>query len=35
VKLTADDLKRIDAVAPRGVAVGDRYTAQQMTLVNG
>jgi aryl-alcohol dehydrogenase-like predicted oxidoreductase len=26
ISLTADELKRIDAVAPKGIAVGDRYT---------
>ncbi|MBD2057939.1 aldo/keto reductase [Oculatella sp. FACHB-28] len=26
ITLTADDLKRIDAVAPKGVAAGDRYS---------
>jgi aryl-alcohol dehydrogenase-like predicted oxidoreductase len=36
--LTADDLKRIEAVAPKGVAAGDRYpadvTALQQTLTS-
>jgi aryl-alcohol dehydrogenase-like predicted oxidoreductase len=33
VSLTADDLARIDAVAPRGVAAGPRYPAAMMGLV--
>jgi aryl-alcohol dehydrogenase-like predicted oxidoreductase len=35
VKLTADDLRRIDEVAPHGVAAGARYPEHMMTLVNG
>ena len=35
VKLTADDLKQIDAVAPRGAAAGERYPAATMSLING
>jgi aryl-alcohol dehydrogenase-like predicted oxidoreductase len=34
VKLTQDDLLRIDEVAPRGVASGERYPEHMMTLVN-
>jgi aryl-alcohol dehydrogenase-like predicted oxidoreductase len=38
IHLTADDLKRIEAVAPKGVAAGDRYpadvTALQQTLTS-
>ncbi len=34
VTLTADDLREIDAVAPRGAAMGDRYPPQAMTAVN-
>jgi aryl-alcohol dehydrogenase-like predicted oxidoreductase len=34
VKLTPDDLRRIDEVAPHGAASGQRYPAQMMTLVN-
>jgi aryl-alcohol dehydrogenase-like predicted oxidoreductase len=34
VNLTADDLSRIDAVAPKGVAVGERYPAQNMSALN-
>jgi aryl-alcohol dehydrogenase-like predicted oxidoreductase len=38
IHLTADDLKRIEAVAPKGVAAGDRYpadvTSLQQTLTN-
>jgi aryl-alcohol dehydrogenase-like predicted oxidoreductase len=35
VKLTADDLKRIEEVAPKGVASGLRYPEAMMNLVNG
>jgi aryl-alcohol dehydrogenase-like predicted oxidoreductase len=35
VKLTADDLKQINQVAPRGVATGERYAATAMRLLNG
>jgi aryl-alcohol dehydrogenase-like predicted oxidoreductase len=34
IRLTADDLRRIDEVAPRGAASGDRYPAQAMRAVN-
>ncbi len=34
VKLTADDLHRIDEVAPRGSAAGARYPETMMSLVN-
>ncbi|MEE3717308.1 aldo/keto reductase [Tumidithrix elongata RA019] len=34
VTLTATDLSRIDAVAPQGVAAGDRYPAQNMSSLN-
>jgi aryl-alcohol dehydrogenase-like predicted oxidoreductase len=34
VKLTAQDLKRIDEVAPRGAAAGMRYSEQMMKTVN-
>src|SRR5438874_2576740 len=34
VELSADDLARIDAVAPRGVAAGERYPAQALHAVN-
>jgi aryl-alcohol dehydrogenase-like predicted oxidoreductase len=34
VKLAADDLHRIDEVAPRGVAAGARYPEVMMSLVN-
>lgn len=34
VKLTADDLKRIDEVAPKGVAAGLRYPAALMGSIN-
>ncbi len=35
VKLTAADLKRIEEVAPKGVAAGLRYPEQMMSSVNG
>lgn len=34
VKLTADDLRRIEEVAPHGAAAGGRYPEQMMSLVN-
>ncbi len=34
VKLTAEDLRRIDEVAPHGAAAGERYPEHMMTLVN-
>src|SRR5439155_1432790 len=34
VKLTQDDLRRIDEVAPKGVAAGARYPAAAMQRVN-
>ncbi|HEY5675764.1 MAG TPA: aldo/keto reductase, partial [Myxococcales bacterium] len=34
IRLTADDLRRIDEAAPRGAASGDRYPAQGMRTVN-
>jgi aryl-alcohol dehydrogenase-like predicted oxidoreductase len=34
VILTLEDLNRINAVAPQGVAAGDRYATQSMTTVN-
>jgi len=34
VKLTAEDLKRIDEVAPKGAASGGRYPAAMMTSLN-
>jgi aryl-alcohol dehydrogenase-like predicted oxidoreductase len=34
VTLTPEDLSRIDAVAPKGFAVGDRYPTQSMGTVN-
>lgn len=33
--LTPADLARIDAVAPRGVAAGERYHPNMMGLLNG
>jgi aryl-alcohol dehydrogenase-like predicted oxidoreductase len=35
VQLTADDLARIDAIAPRGIAAGTRYAEGGMRAVNG
>jgi aryl-alcohol dehydrogenase-like predicted oxidoreductase len=35
VTLTPDDLRRIEEVAPKGVAVGQRYPESMMQLVNG
>jgi aryl-alcohol dehydrogenase-like predicted oxidoreductase len=35
VKLTSDDLRRINEVAPKGAASGQRYPQTMMTLVNG
>jgi aryl-alcohol dehydrogenase-like predicted oxidoreductase len=34
LSLTADDLARIDAVVPKNVTVGDRYSASLMSSVN-
>lgn len=34
VTLTTEDLSRINAVAPQGVAAGDRYPAQNMSALN-
>ncbi len=34
VSLTAEDMERIDAAAPRGAASGERYQAQAMARVN-
>jgi aryl-alcohol dehydrogenase-like predicted oxidoreductase len=34
ISLTRDDLSRIDAVAPKGAAAGDRYPTQTMSTVN-
>jgi aryl-alcohol dehydrogenase-like predicted oxidoreductase len=34
ITLTPEDLSRIDTVAPKGVAAGDRYPAQTMSTVN-
>jgi hypothetical protein len=35
VRLSADDLRRIEQAAPRGTAVGDQYPAVTMRLLNG
>jgi len=34
LKLTPDDLQRLDALMPKGVAAGNRYPAEMMTSVN-
>jgi len=34
IRLTSDELKRIDAVAPIGAAAGDRYAGPGMRAVN-
>ena len=34
VKLTPNDLERLDALMPKGVAAGNRYPAEMMTSVN-
>jgi hypothetical protein len=34
VKLTPEDLRRIDEVAPRGAAAGNRYPEAAMAAVN-
>ena len=34
VKLTSDDLERLDALMPKGVAAGNRYPAEMMISVN-
>jgi aryl-alcohol dehydrogenase-like predicted oxidoreductase len=35
VKLTAEDLRRMDEIFPNGVAAGDRYPEHMMSSVNG
>jgi len=35
VVLTTDELKRLDQVAPKGAAAGDRYEPGMMHLLNG
>ena len=35
VKLSSDDLRRLDEVAPKGAASGDRYPQTMMAMVNG
>ena len=35
VKLTPDDLRRLDRIFPSGAAAGLRYSEQMMTLING
>jgi aryl-alcohol dehydrogenase-like predicted oxidoreductase len=34
IRLTADDLRRIEEIAPRGIAAGERYHPQGMRTVN-
>jgi hypothetical protein len=33
--LSSDDLRRIEEVAPKGAAAGQRYPQAMMNLVNG
>jgi len=35
VKLSADDLRRLEEVAPKGGAHGNRYPENMMSLING
>jgi aryl-alcohol dehydrogenase-like predicted oxidoreductase len=35
VKLTPEDLRRIEEIAPRGATAGERYSPQGMRTVNG
>jgi aryl-alcohol dehydrogenase-like predicted oxidoreductase len=35
VKLSADELRRLEEVAPKGVASGNRYPENMMSLING
>jgi aryl-alcohol dehydrogenase-like predicted oxidoreductase len=35
VKLSAEDLRRLEEVAPKGAAAGQRYPEQMMAMVNG
>jgi aryl-alcohol dehydrogenase-like predicted oxidoreductase len=35
IDLTGDDLRRLDDLAPRGVASGDRYPTAMMSFLNG
>jgi hypothetical protein len=35
VRLSREELESIEAVAPRGVAQGQRYHPNMMTLLNG
>lgn len=35
LKLTPDDLRRIEEIAPRGAAAGPRYPEAMMRLLNG
>lgn len=35
VTITAQEMAAIDAVAPHGIVAGDRYTSEQMQLLNG
>jgi hypothetical protein len=34
VRLTADDLARIEQIAPKGAAAGDRYDPAMLELTN-
>jgi aryl-alcohol dehydrogenase-like predicted oxidoreductase len=35
IRLTREELDRIESVLPKGVAAGDRYTSEMMTLLDG
>ncbi len=35
IRLTPDDLRRIETASPKGAAVGDRYSAAMLSLLNG
>ncbi|PYY07851.1 MAG: aldo/keto reductase [Acidobacteria bacterium] len=35
IRLTDDDLARIEQILPKGAAVGERYTPEMMKIVNG
>jgi aryl-alcohol dehydrogenase-like predicted oxidoreductase len=34
IALSPDDLRRIEAVAPKGIAAGERYAAEHMSAVD-
>ena len=35
IRLTAEDLARLAAIMPRGIASGERYPAAMMKFING